>query len=195
MQGRQHDRFHGRVKDTRRGCMAPGCPEPGEFRAPGERRPGFDGPGDYRWFCLDHVRAFNAGYDWFEGMSPEEIMRAQSPIHGWERETRAFSPTAGIDSASRWADFSDPLEAISGRARARKPAQRQDGRAVTPDERRALDVLGLALDASRSDLRSRYSQLVRKYHPDRNGGDRSFEARLQEVVEAYQLLRKAVAFA
>jgi curved DNA-binding protein CbpA len=53
----------------------------------------------------------------------------------------------------------------------------------------------LALDASRSDLRSRYSQLVRKYHPDRNGGDRSFETRLQEVVEAYQLLRKAAAFA
>lgn len=195
MQGRQHDRFHGRVKDTRRGCMAPGCPEPGEFRAPGERRPGFDGPGDYRWFCLDHVRAFNAGYDWFAGMTPEEIVAAQNPIHGWERETRAFSPTAGIDSAPRWADFRDPLEAISGRARARKPAQRQDGRAVSPDERRALDVLGLSLDASRSDLRSRYSQLVRKYHPDRNGGDRSFEARLQEVVEAYQLLRKAVAFA
>jgi len=81
--------------------MAPGCREAGEFRAPGERRPGFDGPGDYRWFCLDHVRAFNAGYDWFAGMTPEEIMRAQNPIHGWERETRAFSPTAGIDSAPR----------------------------------------------------------------------------------------------
>lgn len=175
--------------------MAPGCREAGEFRAPGERRPGFDGPGDYRWFCLDHVRQFNAGYDWFAGMSPEEIMHAQNPIHGWERETRAFSPTAGIDAAPRWADFKDPLEAISGRARARRPAQRQDGRAVTPDERRALDVLGLPLDATRTDLRGRYSQLVRKYHPDRNGGDRSYETRLQEVVEAYQLLRRAAAFA
>ena len=67
--------------------------------------------------------------------------------------------------------------------------------AVTPDERRALEVLGLALEANRMDLRSRYSQLVRKYHPDRNGGDRSHEARLQAVVEAYQLLRRAAAFA
>jgi len=191
----KHDRFHGRVQGVQRHCMAPGCREAGEFRAPGERRPGFDGPGDYRWFCLDHVRQFNAGYDWFAGMSPEEIMQAQNPIHGWERETRAFSPTAGIDAAPRWADFKDPLEAISGRARARKPAQRQDGRAVTPDERRALDVLGLPLDATRTDLRGRYSQLVRKYHPDRNGGDRSYETRLQEVVEAYQLLRRAAAFA
>lgn len=191
----KNDRFHGRVQSSRRGCEWPGCAEPGEFRAPGERRPGFDGPGDYRWFCLDHVREFNAGYDWFAGMSPEEILRAQSPIHGWDRETRAFSPTAGIDQAPRWADFADPLVAISARARMRQPAGRADGKIVTPDERRALEVLGLPLDASRHDLRSRYSQLVRKYHPDRNGGDRSYETRLQAVVEAYQLLRRAVAFA
>lgn len=191
----KHDRFHGRVSAGERDCDVPGCREPGEFRAPGERSPSFDGPGDYRWFCLDHVRQFNAGYDWFEGMSPEEIMRAQSPIHGWDRESRAFNPTAGIDQSPRWADFKDPLEAISRRARAAQPAQRADGRTVTPEERRALDVLGLPLDADRKALRGRYSQLVRKYHPDRNGGDRSYEQRLQEVVEAYQLLRKARAFA
>ena len=172
----------------------PDCAEPGEFRAPGVRAPGFDGPGEYRWFCLDHIRAFNAGYDFFDGMSAEEIFAAQSPIHGWERETRAFSPAAGIDQAPRWADFADPLEAISARARARRPAERKDGRIVTPGERRALDVLGLSLDSDRRELRTRYSQLVRKYHPDRNGGDRSFEARLQGVVEAYQLLRRAAAF-
>ncbi len=141
------------------------------------------------------MRAFNAGYDWFEGMTAEEIFDVQSPIHGWDRETRAFSPAAGADQAPRWGDFKDPLEAINARARARRPTRREDGRAVTPDERRALDALGLALDATRHDLRSRYSQLVRKYHPDRNGGDRSYEARLQQAVEAYQLLRKAAAFA
>lgn len=191
----KHDRFHGRVEARGRPCEFAGCPEAGEFRAPGPRGSSFDGPGDYRWFCLDHVREFNAGYDWFEGMSSEEIMAAQNPVHGWERETRAFSPIAGIDSAPRWADFADPLDAISQRARARQPAQRTDGRPVSPDERRALEVLGLPLDATRHDLRGRYSQLVRKYHPDRNGGDRSFEVRLQAVVEAYQLLRKSVALA
>lgn len=173
----------------------PGCDTAGEFRAPGQRPPGFDGPGDYQWLCLDHVRVFNAGYDFFEGMSTDEIMQAQSPVSGWEQETRAFRPTAGIDSAPRWADFADPLEAIAGRARARRPAERVDGRIVTPDERRALEVLGLSLDVDRRELRERYSQLVRKYHPDRNGGDRSHEVRLQAVVEAYQLLRGAAAFA
>jgi hypothetical protein len=195
----RHNCFHGRHEARGRLCDAPGCKEPGEFRAPGERRAGFDGPGEYRWFCLDHVRAFNAGYDFFEGMTSEEIFHAQSPVHGWERETRAFSPTAGIDGAPRWADFADPLEAISARARgfkrSRAPAGRKDGHVVTSEERRALDVLGLPLDADRRALRQRYSELVRRYHPDRNGGDRSYEMRLQGVVEAYQLLRKSAAFA
>lgn len=192
--GMSHDRFHGRHPARKHICDVPGCTEPGEFRAPGPRGASFDGPGDYRWFCLDHVRAFNAGYDFFAGMSPEEIFRAQSPIHGWERQTRAFSPTAGIDTAPRWADFSDPLEAISARARQRRPAERKDGKIVSPEERKALEVLGLALDASRHDLRARYSELVRRYHPDRNGGDRSLEWKLQEVVEAWQLLKKSAAF-
>ena len=198
----KHDRFHGRVKGAPRSCDWPDCPNEGEFRAPGARAPGFDGPGDYRWFCLDHIRAFNAGYDYFAGMSAEEIWEAQSPIAGWASEARAFRPTAGVDDAPRWGDFADPLEAISARARGcararaeqANPPQRADGRILAPDERRALTVLDLGLDADRRELRTRYSELVRRYHPDRNGGDRSYEAKLQAVIEAYQLLRKAAAF-
>ena len=104
------DKFHGRYDTKGRQCAAPGCDEPGEFRAPGAHAPSFDGPGDYRWLCLEHVREFNAGYDWFEGMTPDEILAAQSPIAGWERETRAFRPgaaatpatTAAANRTSRW---------------------------------------------------------------------------------------------
>ena len=191
------DRFHGRSPGGRQ-CQWPGCPEAGEFRAPGGRAPGFDGPGESRWFCLDHVREFNAGYDWFAGMSMEDILRAQSPVAGWANETRAFRPTAGVDEAPRWADFADPLDAISARARRfRNTTGRQveaDGR-FSPDERRALEVMGLEGDVDRTALRQRYSLLVRRYHPDRNGGDRRQEARLSRVVEAYQLLRRSPAFA
>lgn len=196
----RHDRFHGRVQGKGRPCDWPDCPNEGEFRAPGARAPGFDGPGTYRWFCLDHIRVFNAGYDYFEGMSPEEIWQAQSPIHGWASETRAFRPTAGVDDAPSWADFTDPLEAINARARGfsraqqAAQAQRADGRVLTPDERKALGVLDLPLDADRRALRVRYSDLVRRFHPDRNGGDRTHEGKLQQVIEAYQLLRKAAAF-
>jgi curved DNA-binding protein CbpA len=55
--------------------------------------------------------------------------------------------------------------------------------------------MGLEVDADRRTLRQRYSELVRKYHPDRNGGDRGFERQLGEVITAYQQLRGSPAFA
>lgn len=191
------DKFHGRYEKPGRPCAAAGCGEPGEFRAPGERAPSFDGPGEWRWLCLEHVREFNSGYDWFDGMTPDEIFAAQSPIAGWRPETRAFRADAGVDGVPRWADFDDPLDAIGARAadiRARAAGRREVSR-FTPKEREALEAMGLGPDTDRHGLRKRYSTLVRRYHPDRNGGDRSHEARLQRVIEAYQLLRKAAAFA
>jgi DnaJ-domain-containing protein 1 len=143
--------------------------------------------------CLDHVREHNARYNYFQGMSPEEISEAQSPLGGWERSTRAFA-TIGSDPAPKWSDHSDPLDAIAARFRGGRQDAPSTSRFNAP-QRRALSVLGLSEDTDRTALRHRYSQLVRRYHPDRNGGDRSHEKRLGEVIEAYQLLKTASAFA
>lgn len=198
---RNPDRFHGRMRGSRRVCEHPRCQKPGEFRAPNPygKPPGPNGPGDYLYFCLDHVREFNAGYDWFDGMSAEDIAKAQSPMNVWPSETRAFRANGNVDSPPKWADFNDPLEAISGRFKSRlrenQPVQRADGRPLSSEDRTALKTLGLETDAGRKELRAAYSNLLRKYHPDRNGGDRSFEARLQAVVEAYKHLRSSPVFA
>lgn len=189
-------RFHGRVEGATRACDHDGCRETGEFRAPPAEGSGggFDGPGQWRWYCLDHVRAFNAGYNFFSGMSSDEIAEAQSPLNGWERETRAFA-SSGADRAPNWTNFTDPLEAISGRFRRTMPQDRKDGRPLSGQDRQALKVLGLEVDADRRILRQRYADLVRRYHPDRNGGDRSHEKALQDVIAAYTQLKGAVAFA
>jgi hypothetical protein len=183
--------MHGRVEGARANCAVPGCTAPGEYKAPLQPA-NFDGPGAWRFLCLEHVREHNAKYNFFEGMSPDEITQAQSPLAGWERPSRKFAAN-GADPPPRWSDFSDPLDAISTRfayiREAKTPSR------FSKPERRALSVLGLGEDADRHQLRQRYSGLVRRYHPDKNGGDRSHEGRLGEVIEAYQLLRKAPAFA
>ena len=188
----KQSRLHGRVEGARARCAAPGCDAPGEFKAPLQPAD-FDGPGAWRFLCLDHVREHNAKYNFFEGMSPEEIQDAQGPLGGWERPSRRFAHN-GADPPPSWSDFTDPLEAISGRFGKTRRANGTPSRFSKP-EQRALSVLGLAEDADRHTLRQRYSVLVRRYHPDKNGGDRSQERRLGEVIEAYQLLRKAAAFA
>ena len=187
-------RFHGRM-DTGRSCAHPGCEGAGEFRAPpaGGRRSGFDGPGDWRWLCLDHVRAFNSGYNFFSGMNEDEIQSAHNPYGGWDRETRAFSTNG--PPPPRWADFTDPLDAIGARFQHTAPQQRADGRDLSEGDRKALKLLGLSVNADRRMLRTRYAELVRKFHPDRNGGDRTHEKALQAVIEAYQSLKARPAFA
>jgi DnaJ-domain-containing protein 1 len=197
--GKQHDRFQGRVRGAKQACAHAGCREDGEFRAPNPygRGAGPDGPGDYQFLCLDHVRAFNARFNFFEGMSREEIEDAQLPAAGWANASRIYTD-GGVDSPPKWRDFHDPLDAISARFRdgvsARSPKERQDGKRLSDADRRALSVLGLDVDADRKALRARYSALVRQYHPDRNGGDRTHEKALQTVVEAYQALRGSPAF-
>lgn len=187
----RQEKWKGRIEGAAERCAAAGCREPGEFRAP--LTPGdFDGPGRWHYLCLEHVRLHNSRYNYFAGMTPDEIEAAQSPIAGWERSTRAFA-TNGADRGPAWSDFSDPLDAIA--ARFRPETRRQAVDRFTAAERHALGVMGLKDDVDRHALRSRYSELVRLYHPDRNGGDRSFEAKLGKVIEAYQSLKGSRAFA
>ena len=187
----KQSRMHGRVEGAQARCAVPGCTAPGEFKAPLQPA-NFDGPGAWRFLCLEHVREHNAKYNFFDGMSAEEIQEAQSPLAGWERPSRKFAAN-GADPPPRWSDFADPLDAISGRFGSIREAH-QPSR-FNKAERQALAVLGLCDDADRHSLRQTYSTLVRRYHPDKNGGDRAHEVRLRAVIEAYQLLRKSVAFA
>ena len=186
----RHQKLHGKVEGATSHCAIPGCRCPGEYRAPVEPA-NFDGPGDYRLLCLDHVREHNSRYNYFHGMSPDEISDAQRPLAGWERPSRRFAHS-GSDPMPAWSDFADPLDAIAARFRLadRGPPQR-----FTPNEKRALGSLGLGEDADLHSVRRQYSQLVRRYHPDRNGGDRSQEKRLAAVIDAWQVLKAAKAFA
>jgi hypothetical protein len=127
-------------------------------------------------------------------MSSDEIEAAQNPYGGWDRETRAFAPPGS--QPPRWADFTDPLDAIGARfRRAAGDPQRKDGRELSETDRKSLGVLGLATDSDRRALRQRYAQLLRRYHPDHNGGDRGHEKALQAVIEAYTQLKSRPAFA
>ncbi|AEI38449.1 MAG: J domain-containing protein [Zymomonas mobilis subsp. pomaceae] len=195
-------RFHGRVEGQIRQCEHPGCELPGEFRAPRHHRSDNAAPagglGDERWhwFCLEHVRAFNDSYNFFAGMSEEEIYNAQRPFAGWERESRAFATNGS--PPPRWADFQDPLDAIGARFKRtahKRYTSHQKGKAVSSFDEKALKTLGLDADTDRQQLRKRYAELLRRYHPDRNGGDRTYEKALQDVIAAYTHLKSSAIFA
>jgi len=185
-------RFHGRVEhaDGRR-CESPGCPEPGEFRAPRSPRPERDG---YHWFCLDHVRAFNAGYDYFKHLSAEEVAAERAGHPSWERSSRPFATNAGAGDLH----IDDPhgiLSALKGWGRRfGAGGARPDGVRLSAKDRQALKVLGLDDDATLETIKKQYKRLARRYHPDTNGGDRSQEHQLHKVIDAYTHLSQSPAF-
>ena len=82
-------------------------------------------------------------------MTADEISMAQSPVQFWPSETRAFRANGNVDSPPKWAEFKDPLDAISTRFRSRLPKERADGQILSPEDRKALRTLGLSEDADR----------------------------------------------
>jgi hypothetical protein len=195
--GVKHDKFHGRVTDTGRLCSAPGCDAPANSVRPACAHRGLMARATIAGSASIIFRAFNAGYDFFDGMS-----RTRS----WPRNRRSRD---GIPTAARSGPMpgstrrrAGPILPIrskrspSAPAPARWTTRAQDAarRGLTPEDRAAYEALGLGFDADRTALRRRYADLVRRYHPDRNGGDRSLEGKLQRVVAAYDHLRQSAAF-
>lgn len=191
MSNKSNARMHGRVESGRL-CAHQGCDLPGEYRAP-VRRPGSallpaSGPPEYQYFCLDHVREFNARWNYFDGMTPEEVYVAQSPYPTWEREARAFAHNAASGGPDR-------IDDALGMLKWRHASVTSSGRKLSDDERKALKVLNLDAGTTLAEIKARYRELVRRFHPDSNGGDRSQEDRLRQTVEAYDLLSASKAFA
>lgn len=179
---------HGRRPRTAaRACDHPGCAIAGEFRAPRSR----DKLGDFFWFCLDHVRAYNQAWDYYRGMSPHEIERERRRDVVGQRPSWPMGPRgAGAEVKGAWRGIDQ--ETIDAALRKllgeeEPPAPRRT-RPPTPEEE-AFKVLDLAPGSPVDQIKARYKALVKQHHPDANGGDKAAEERLKSINQAYTLLK------
>jgi hypothetical protein len=176
-------------------CEHPSCKAVGEYRAPKGR----DQEGQYWRFCLDHVRAYNASYNYFSGMSDTAVAAYQKDAIIGHRPTWAMGVNASTKTdqpageGRNW-EYFDPLGVLKGadftQARQRKAPEPKRPR-YTGAVRRALDVMGLDEAADGPAIKAQYKTLVKRFHPDANGGDRSYEARLRDIIKAHDTLKAA----
>jgi curved DNA-binding protein CbpA len=183
------------LKSRAPGCQWDGCKEAGTHRAPVGRLK----EGEYFRFCLDHVREYNKGFNYFSGVPDSEIARFQKEALTGHRPTWKMGVNGSLRSAP------DPAQMRSGRAgyynRIRDPFNLFNGpkdprqppreRKAKPLEAKALETLGLAANATGKDIKARYKELVKLHHPDANGGDRGSEDRFRDVLQAYRVLKQA----
>lgn len=174
-------------------CDHPDCDLEGEFRAPksqSELR-------DYYWFCLEHVREYNARWNYCEGMDTSDIEQEVRKDSCWQRPTWPM----GSQGAHRREQFDirDEFDFCADISRKRRhennTRSRQEKKAAKQrnPELEALRLLGLDARASLTELKARYKELVKRLHPDLNGGDSEAENRLKGINEAYSILKKSLA--
>ena len=154
--------------------------------------------GQYFNFCLDHVRQYNKSYNYFDGMSDDEVASYQKASVTGHRPTWSMGGRRGarpredappgfmhgfsVDDAFGF--FGRPT--IGGEARGYAGA-----RPIRRAERKCLTALDLDETASAREIKLRYKALVKRHHPDANGGDRRSEDKLREVIQAYNYLKQA----
>jgi hypothetical protein len=178
-------------------CEWAGCKNKGAHRAPKGR----ENSREYWHFCLDHVREYNQSYNFFQGMNPDDVARYQKDALTGHRPTWKMGANSGAKKGDGDLDgASDPFQMFSelngrGRWRPGPGAQEQtkpEARKVMNAERKALQVMGLGAGATLDDVKAKYKALVKQHHPDANGGDRSTEDRLIEIIKAYNYLKTVV---
>ena len=182
-------------------CEWPDCKNKGPHRAPKGRAQ----DKEYWHFCLNHVREYNQGYNFFQGMAPDAVAKYQKDALTGHRPTWAMGANGTKDNTKAgqpdmdgaidpFAMFNEMNGMGMGRGRARKPQApiKEETRKIFNAERKALQVMGLGPSATLDDVKATYKALVKQHHPDANGGDRSTEDRLIEIIKAYNYLKTVV---
>src|SRR6185369_12917072 len=159
-----------------RPCAHASCKAAGEYPAPKST----EKLRDYQWFCLDHVREFNARWNYCKDRTPEEIEKIVRFDTIWNRETRPMRDWGNkhsrlLKAAKRFYEgFEQP----------KKEAKPKLGGEIGE----ALELFELALPFELTALRRKYRELVKKFHPDANGGDKESEAKLKDITHGYAVL-------
>ena len=176
----------GAFETSTRVCDHSGCQETGQYRAP--KSP--DDLDEFFWFCKDHVREYNLKWNFFHGATEEELADQQDKDRVWERETKPFNKG---EEARAWSRLGvDDPHQILGENATRNPGKGITGtRKLPPTERRAVDILDAKDFWTKTEIRKSYKALIKVLHPDMNGGDRSHEDQLSEVVWAWDQIKSS----
>ncbi|MGB0684366.1 MAG: J domain-containing protein [Magnetovibrionaceae bacterium] len=180
---------------TDKTCDWPGCKEPAPYRAPRSRTE----LRSYYHFCMEHVRVYNATWNYYAGMSDAEVEADRRRDTTWDRPTWAFgsAPRDGARKRPAAEGFYDPFGFMNDDPEGEKEEtyRKRTGpvSGFDADIFDALSVLDLKPPISEADLKKRYKDLVKRYHPDVTGGDKDAEERFKQISVAYETIRETLA--
>ena len=173
-------------KNISRICDHKDCDLAGEYRAPKDRH-----LKEYYWFCLKHVTEYNKSWNFYEGMSQKEIEEENKLDGIWHAPSWKFG--ISLDKIQKAGNLNDPFEIYN--TYMKKPASDKVNNfkinpKLTVFELEALKFFKLNYPYTEKELKNKYKDLVKQYHPDVNNGSKEFENIFKKTVEFYNLLLK-----
>ena len=188
-----------RLKPGEKPCEWPDCSRPATARAPKSR----ERLNDFYEFCQSHAGEYNKGWNFYAGMNEAQVRQAQEneAMTGgrptWEmkagknsREAAAFAAKMGTANNTGAGSWQDSFGLFGRRVR-EQAVREEEGLRIGKLERQALADLDLDIRTEKAAVKARYHELLKRFHPDLNQGDRGAEAKLQRVIKAYKTLKKA----
>lgn len=199
--GNKRARTNGESASDTHQCEWKGCTKPGPHRAPKGR----GREGEFYLFCVDHVRQYNASYNYFDGMSDDQVEDFRKDALTGHRPTWKVGANAWAHGTREGSSHSEPLKDTTGsaskqkdphaffayRARMAREAAKEARRTMRPLEKKAFLALNIPESSTKEEVKARYKLLVKEHHPDANGGDPRSADKLREIIQAYNLLKQA----
>ena len=162
-------------------CEWTNCKESGKFKAPQEK----DNSKNYKWLCKEHIKLFNKNWNYFEGMSQDEIEDFLKSDLTWHRPTQKFASSDNFFNILWNNALSDKFNFFKQEKMANGFAVRQ----LSEKDKDAFRIMELELNADWSIIQKKFKTLVKKFHPDRNAGNKRFEDKLKKITLAYSHLK------
>ncbi len=173
-------------KRTFRECDNNKCNAKGEYRAPKSRVL----LNEYFYFCLDHVKEYNKSWDFYKGMTVDQIENSMRNDTVWDRPSW---PLKG-NFQKNFDEFDDYISTFE-KTKDRKIndhyfKNKLHDESLTLEETKALINLELKMPISLEKIKKNYKKLVKIFHPDVNGNNKKAEEKFKEINQSYKLLLK-----
>ena len=156
------------------------CGTVGKFKAPTER----DNIKKFRWLCEEHIKLFNKNWNYFAGMSQNEIEIFLKSDLTWHRPTQEFGSADNFFNIL-WNN------ALNDKFNIFKDGGAKDikSRNLHEKDKDAFRIMGLDFSADWVAIQQKFKTLVKKFHPDKNSGSKKYEDKLKKITLAYSHLK------
>ena len=154
-------------------CDWNNCFELGEYRAPVEKD------------NLKHVKEFNKNWNYFSGMTDTQVIDFLKSDMTWHKPTQGFSSSDNFFKVL----WNNALNDGFDDSKFKSHFEADKRFKFSSNDIKAFSILGISVGLKWDKIQQKFKKLVKKFHPDINSGDKTYEEKLKVITLAYTQLK------